>query len=450
MARLVLALLALTAVNAGHCAGGGLENYCCMVACDSSYGTHPGDPNCGGAAASVTRMSDVYAIASNGGCSPLSPGECSFGSPQEATCTAQLGFDPRTRIGASAASIGAALSGTPATSSPTDSPTVSPTAYPTFTAAFIAANKAAAVGNASSGHALYMAGSHTAALTKYQLAYQECKTFLGDGGLLTKGMKHRASIVSVASGAAPLTGLDNNYPSATGNNDQEAGLIVHQGGAPGECGTSNIASFTNGVVGTAVTHKGNRAQISVTCNPGFIGKPFIQCAPIASGGATRGISEGESGHQWVSVGSCDFDPWYNKGWASTTTGTSTGTVAVTQTGSVTGHLVIVHDSAGTKVGCGPLILNNQNKNVAAITTIPGYTGSLTVAGTFTFVQAAAQLSGVYTLTGLPAATSGAFHVHAGTSCAAVGGHFPNPSTTANPTPGHVHYSTLGYGVQTSA
>ena len=119
-------------------------------------------------------------------------------------------------------------------------------------------------------------------------------------------------------------------------------------------------------------------------------------------------------------------------------------------GSVTGHLVIVHDSAGTKVGCGPLILNNQNENVAAITTIPGYTGSLTVAGTFTFVQAAAQLSGVYTLTGLPAATSGAFHVHAGTSCAAVGGHFPNPSTTANPTPGHVHYSTLGYGVQTSA
>lgn len=283
-----------------------------------------------------------------------------------------------------------------------------------------------------------MAGSHTAALPKYQLAYQEFKSFLGPGGLLTKGMKHRASIVSVASGEGPLGGLDNNYPSATGNNDQEAGLIVHQGGAPGECGTSNIASFTNGVVGTAVTHKGNLATIEITCNPGFIGTPSIQCAPIASGGATRGISEGESGHQWVSVGSCDFDPWYNTGWASTAAGSSSGTVATTQTASVTGHLVIVHDPAGAKVGCGPLILNAQNENVAAITTIPGYTGSLTVAGTFTFVQAGAQLSGVYTLTGLPALTSGAFHVHTGTSCAAVGGHFANTASSANPTPGHVH------------
>jgi hypothetical protein len=45
------------------------------------------------------------------------------------------------------------------------------------------------------------------------------------GGLLTRGMKHRASIVSVASGAAPLTGLDNSYPSGSG-------LIVHQRAAP--------------------------------------------------------------------------------------------------------------------------------------------------------------------------------------------------------------------------
>jgi hypothetical protein len=173
------------------------------------------------------------------------------------------------------------------------------------------------------------------------------------------------------------------------------------------------------------------------------------CAPIASGGATRGTSEGESGYQWVSVDSCDFDPWYNKGWASTATGTSSGTVATTQTASVTGHLVIVHNTAGAKVGCGPLILNAANENVAAITTIPGYTGSLTVAGTFTFVQAGAQLSGVYTLTGLPALTTGSFHVHAGTSCAVVGGHFATVSA-ANPTPGHVHYSTLGYGVRVGA
>jgi hypothetical protein len=84
MARLVLTVLALTAVNAlyeelqesrgtlsgatvgdgtlSHCFSSPANSYCCTVACDSaSYGTHPNDPTCGGtrvATSAGTRPSD--------------------------------------------------------------------------------------------------------------------------------------------------------------------------------------------------------------------------------------------------------------------------------------------------------------------------------------------------------------------------------------------------------
>jgi hypothetical protein len=99
------------------------------------------------------------------------------------------------------------------TVSPTAYPTESPTAYPTFTDAYIAENRAAASGAAAEGHALYVNGNHATALTKYLAARQSFTNFLGEGGLLTKGMKHRASIMSVASTGSPLAGLDPNYPS---------------------------------------------------------------------------------------------------------------------------------------------------------------------------------------------------------------------------------------------
>jgi hypothetical protein len=173
MARLVLALLALTAVNASHCFSSTAESYCCTIGCDSAnYGTHPNDKTCGGTriatnagtrpsdfGASPTTLADVFWEATQQGCGPLTEGSCAYGPLQETDCVTTFGFSPTTQVGVPAPAPGQAHVHTDSptetpTIGPTPTPTVSPTTYPTFPAAFIASKFAAAQGNASSGHAL--------------------------------------------------------------------------------------------------------------------------------------------------------------------------------------------------------------------------------------------------------------------------------------------------------
>ncbi len=74
---------------------------------------------------------------------------------------------------------------------------------------------------------------------------------------------------------------------------------------------------------------------------------------------------------------------------------------------------------------------------ASISTYPGYTGAYTVGGTVKVSKGAsdAQIRLEYSLTGLPASTSGGLHVHSGTTCssaASVLGHYWTPSSSADP------------------
>ena len=96
---------------------------------------------------------------------------------------------------------------------------------------------------------------------------------------------------------------------------------------------------------------------------------------------------------------------------------------------VAGHAVVVHAPDGTRVGCGVI---DANSGIANIGSYPGYTGTLSVAGT-AVVTAEGVSSILFTgslQTGsggsFPASASGGIHIHTGTSCStadAVGGHF---------------------------
>jgi len=346
MARLVLALLALTAVNAGHCGRNELTNYCCMVACDSSYGTHPGDPNCGGAAASVTRMSDIYAIASAGGCAPLIQGECSYGTPQEASCAAQMGFDPVTMVGASAASIAAALTGAPVTSPPTAPPTDSPTHSPT-------------------NFPIHETAEHGG----------DCNMDCCFGKLSSAGVC---------------------IPGTDGVSDDVV-MPIHLQGPHSHHRCYRDALSPNG--------RGCRCQCAENLTPAFTDTPKTMT-----------------------------DPWHYSVYTADSAGAAAGSISVTQTGSVTGHVVVVHDSSGAKAGCGQLVLIGS-QDVATITMLPGYSGpDSAIAGTFTLAQTGAQLGGSYTLTGLAADVTGSFHVHEGSSCASIGGHMLNTAAATSAAP----------------
>jgi hypothetical protein len=133
----------------------------------------------------------------------------------------------------------------------------------------------------------------------------------------------------------------------------------------------------------------------------------------------------------------DDHPWANALWFSSAAGLADGEITMSLTGSVTDKVVLVHDTSGTRAGCGRLILNSGGDNVATITLMPGYTGPASaIAGSFTFVQmdrqldggtfaltgqqTDKQLGGTFALTGLPASVTGSFTVHDGTSCTNIG------------------------------
>ena len=125
-ASAVFALLAALAAPAiashcARCAGGQLSDcmsYCCSKGCDSPYSEIP----CGGAGAEATE-SDIFTIASGGGCAPLTTGECSFQPAVEPSCIA-AGLCP-------SSGCGSGVVATPGPVPPVVTVTTSPTPMPT-------------------------------------------------------------------------------------------------------------------------------------------------------------------------------------------------------------------------------------------------------------------------------------------------------------------------------
>jgi len=103
---------------------------------------------------------------------------------------------------------------------------------------------------------------------------------------------------------------------------------------------------------------------------------------------------------------------------------------------IVGHAVVVHDSAGNRVGCGILAaeLSLQKPGLTAdISTYPDYVGDVSPTGTVVVQMMADNMHMEYglDLEGLEVSTAGGVHIHAGTTCDTaddVGGHYWTPDT----------------------
>lgn len=123
----------------------------------------------------------------------------------------------------------------------------------------------------------------------------------------------------------------------------------------------------------------------------------------------------------------DDDGWKTTKWASDNTQSARGAAEV-EAGitmkNAAGHAVVVHDGSD-KVGCG--VLASQ----ASMSTLPGYGGPVKTLG-FVRVEpkSANQLTVSYTLYGVDTAGTGQVHVHVGTDCSNVGGHYYDKTKVA--------------------
>ena len=134
------------------------------------------------------------------------------------------------------------------------------------------------------------------------------------------------------------------------------------------------------------------------------------------------------------------DPWTTTYDTTSTTGTSSGSFSVsagTDLAVVSGKTVVVHDSSGSRTGCGVIGARTVSAHsavsscTATISGYPGYSGTAP-SGTVTVTTSngtgsAEVLNVAYSLASLTAnETGGGLHVHTGTSCSNssyVGGHY---------------------------
>jgi len=260
-----------------------------------------------------------------------------------------------------------------------------------------------------------MNGRITKSLPHYEHAYSAFNHLLGSGHVVTKGLNKRLQIIRESAHVASETHEDGTiatwHESQSGSSEYPWDKDWHEGEHP---------YVPNYHEDEHVTWHGDYHR------------------GAHQGADTEEEHPDESDHEGAYEehhhGGHEDDPWSNTVYTSDSAGDATGSISVTQIGSVIDHVVVVHDSSGAKAGCGKLVPTNDTRRhdssaVAAITMMPGYSGPASaIAGTFTLVHTGTQLSGVYTLTGLAANVTGSFHVHSGTSCSNVGSHLMNAGT----------------------
>jgi predicted DNA-binding protein with PD1-like motif len=133
------------------------------------------------------------------------------------------------------------------------------------------------------------------------------------------------------------------------------------------------------------------------------------------------------------------DPWDSTTvWTSTDGGsTAKGSFDVTTAGlplsTYADHVVVVHDTEGTRIMCGNIL--GIPSTAATLGSYPDTTtnvrGQVSVSNTGT----AGTIQVAYSLTGLGTDTSGGLHIHAGLTCddaQLVGGHYWFPETVTDP------------------
>eukprot|EP00413_Alexandrium_margalefii_P019761 CAMPEP_0204533988 /NCGR_PEP_ID=MMETSP0661-20131031/12612_1 /ASSEMBLY_ACC=CAM_ASM_000606 /TAXON_ID=109239 /ORGANISM="Alexandrium margalefi, Strain AMGDE01CS-322" /LENGTH=852 /DNA_ID=CAMNT_0051540413 /DNA_START=76 /DNA_END=2634 /DNA_ORIENTATION=- len=152
-------------------------------------------------------------------------------------------------------------------------------------------------------------------------------------------------------------------------------------------------------------------------------------------GATGGIHihSGFTCSDAAQVGGHYYDGMSTDPWTTTYTSDANGVAEIDLTLAlfspwndypVAGRALVIHNTAGTRVGCG--LLEFTPGQVAHMGTYPEFTGSEQVKGVIVTTQTASGILMTGTLSGLPASTTAGFHIHTGNSCdknAGVLGHY---------------------------
>merc|ERR1712195_286931 len=133
------------------------------------------------------------------------------------------------------------------------------------------------------------------------------------------------------------------------------------------------------------------------------------------------------GHYYVPDATPDpsEDPWGPVKWSSDGDGNAVGSVEISEADlgaaavSAFNRVVIVHNFAGGKIGCGVLAsyVNIQNAPIAYFASDNGANSPTTVTGSAaTSITSDGKIKLDWTLTGLDDNSSGGIHIHYGTTC----------------------------------
>ena len=115
-----------------------------------------------------------------------------------------------------------------------------------------------------------------------------------------------------------------------------------------------------------------------------------------------------------------IDPWLSTTYSADSLGVAEVSLTMSgfslhETMPVSGRVLVVHNAAGSRVGCGVIVPSKAQ--VALLGAYPEYAGSYGVRGLLAFSELGTGVAVKGTLTGLRPNANGGWHVHAGSSCA---------------------------------
>ena len=161
-------------------------------------------------------------------------------------------------------------------------------------------------------------------------------------------------------------------------------------------------------------------------------EPNVQGGAHVHAGYSCATTSDPGGH-WYAP-SDGVDVWNNIKYTSDATGNAWFEAAITSEAlgkdptKVSNHVFVLHNSAGTKIGCG--VIKLVPMLTATIKPYPGYTGKSgqNITGFVSVKELSGGIEFQPILAGVPKSSSGGVHIHTGYTCedaSAVGGHLFN-------------------------
>jgi len=266
-----------------------------------------------------------------------------------------------------------------------------------------------------------------------------CDAAAGVGGHYYEGMSSdpwTTTYTSDASGTAQISQAMPGFSVYANMPVMGRAIVFHSTSSKIACGLIGQPEALMASISTYPGYTGPAPKGTVVVSRTIAGIDLIGALTGLSGMATGGIHihSGFSCSAAADVGGHYYDgmpsdPWTTTTYTSNDKGASIVDMEVAGFGisdamPVAGRAVVVHDAAGTRIGCG--LLKVTTGYISHIGRYPGYDGDHEVAGTIVTEDAAAGIKMTGTLIGLPMSTTAGFHIHSGISCqvpAGVGGHY---------------------------